>query len=377
MNTINKFFGLLCVLLVFTACNEDPTYFTLENQPDNMHLQASVTELTLSKAQEDESAVTFKWNTVKSPIENYDSITYALRFYATDSKNEHHSDFFSLGGAHEVSFTHKDLNAIVARWVPAGTSIAITAELVGTVNNQIKYIKPEVSKVEFRVTGYEKNPTYLYAHIKDDATGAERVERMSQRQLGTGIYEATLSMKPCTYYFTTSTTDAYPAYGQDTGEKVKYVDNGNVQPFTNTVTGKRTIIVDTNDDFMDCRVLNIVQLPNPETIRIVGDGCSIGWDPASSEGVFTIENPRYPYIYSWVGEFKVGEIKVNTGTSWGDQFFYAPEPNADPAVNHQLSMFRYESAGGDVKWKVTTPGRFKFSLYLDADDLHTSFEPVQ
>ena len=258
MNTINKFFGLLCVLLVFTACNEDPTYFTLENQPDDMHLQASVTELTLSKAQEDESAVTFKWNTVKSPIENYDSITYALRFYATDSKNEHHSDFFSLGGAHEVSFTHKDLNAIVARWVPAGTSIAVTAELVGTVNNQIKYIKPEVSKVEFRVTGYEKNPTYLYAHIKDDATGAERVERMSQRQLGTGIYEATLSMKPCTYYFTTSTTDAYPAYGQDTGGKVKFIDNGNVQPFTNTVTGKRTIIVDTNDDFMDCRVLNIV-----------------------------------------------------------------------------------------------------------------------
>ena len=41
-------------------------------------------------------------------------------FYATDSKNEHHSDFFSLGDAHEVSFTHKDLNAIVARWVPAG-----------------------------------------------------------------------------------------------------------------------------------------------------------------------------------------------------------------------------------------------------------------
>ena len=50
MNTINKFFGLLCVLLVFTACNEDPTYFTLANQPDDMHLQASVTELTLSKS---------------------------------------------------------------------------------------------------------------------------------------------------------------------------------------------------------------------------------------------------------------------------------------------------------------------------------------
>ena len=128
---------------------------------------------------------------------------------------------------------------------------------------------------------------------------------------------------------------------------------------------------------MDCRVVNIVQLPTRETIRIVGDGCSIGWDPGSSEGLFKIENSRYPYIYSWTGEFKNGEIKVNTGTNWGDQFFFAPESNADPAVNHQLNMFRYEGAGGDVKWKVTTPGRFKFTLCLDADNLHTSFEPVQ
>ena len=128
---------------------------------------------------------------------------------------------------------------------------------------------------------------------------------------------------------------------------------------------------------MDCRVVNIVQLPTRETIRIVGDGCSIGWGPGSSEGLFKIENPRYPYIYSWTGEFKNGEIKVNTGTNWGDQFFFAPESNADPAVNHQLNMFRYEGAGGDVKWKVTTPGRFKFTLCLDADNLHTSFEPVQ
>ena len=377
MKTINKIFGLISILLAFTACNEDPTYFQLPNQPDDMHIQASVPEVVLNKGQEGQPAITFKWDEVKSPIKDYDSITYSIRLYATESKSDNHTEFISIGKKREVTFTHKELNDIIARWVPAGTKLSVTAEVVGLINNEIKYIKPESSMVEFSVTGYEKTPMYLYAHLKDDATGAERVERLSQRQLGSGIYEGTFPVTPCSYYFTTSPTSDRPAYGQDSGEKLKFVNEGNVSNFTNTASGTRTFIVDINDEFMDCRVVNIVQLPTRETIRIVGDGCSIGWDPGSSEGLFKIENPRYPYIYSWTGEFKNGEIKVNTGTNWGDQFFFAPESNADPAVNHQLNMFRYEGAGGDVKWKVTTPGRFKFTLCLDTDNLHTSFEPVQ
>ncbi|MCR5078000.1 MAG: SusE domain-containing protein [Prevotella sp.] len=378
MKTINQFLGLLGVLLAFSACNEDPTYFTLEDQPDAMHVKASASELVLSKAQEEEAAITFSWDEAQSPVESYDSITYALRLYATDTKSDNHTDYIPLGSKRELSFTHKELNAIVARWVPAGTPVSVTAQVVGTVNNEVRYVKPESSTVEFRVTGYEKNPTYLYLHMKDEATGTERVERLTQRQLGSGIYEGTYSLSPCGYYFTTSATDAYPAYGQAEGEKMSYVTEGEVRSFTNTVNGTRTFIVDTNNDFMDCRVKNIVQLPTPETIRLCGNGCSVGWDPGSAEGLFTIENPRYPYIFSWTGDFNAdGELKVNTGTGWGDQFFFAPVEKADPAVDHRLYNFRSQGAGGDVKWVVRSSGRYKFSLCLDADDMWTSFEPVQ
>ena len=68
---------------------------------------------------------------------------------------------------------------------------------------------------------------------------------------------------------------------------------------------------------------------------------------------------------------------MNTGTTFNDQFFFAPVANADPATDHRLYNYRYQSAGGDLKWGIKTSGRYKFTLSLDADDMWTSFEPVQ
>ena len=34
--------GLCSILGVATACNEDPEYFTLDEQPDEMHIGASI-----------------------------------------------------------------------------------------------------------------------------------------------------------------------------------------------------------------------------------------------------------------------------------------------------------------------------------------------
>ena len=39
--------GLCSILGVATACNEDPEYFTLDEQPDEMHIVASTDKLVL------------------------------------------------------------------------------------------------------------------------------------------------------------------------------------------------------------------------------------------------------------------------------------------------------------------------------------------
>ena len=41
--------GLCSILGVATACNEDPEYFTLDEQPDEMHIVASTDKLVLDK----------------------------------------------------------------------------------------------------------------------------------------------------------------------------------------------------------------------------------------------------------------------------------------------------------------------------------------
>lgn len=50
----------------------------------------------------------------------------------------------------------------------AGQEVKVTAQVVCTVHNADKYIKPESSTVEFTVSGYEKYPTYIYIHMTDN-----------------------------------------------------------------------------------------------------------------------------------------------------------------------------------------------------------------
>ncbi len=47
--------GVVQHIRVATACNEDPEYFTLDEQPDEMHIVASTDKLVLDKGKEDEN----------------------------------------------------------------------------------------------------------------------------------------------------------------------------------------------------------------------------------------------------------------------------------------------------------------------------------
>jgi len=369
--------GLCGVLGVLSACNEDPVYFKLDDQPDEMHIVSSTESLVLNKGTENDNAITFTWDAAHSPLNAEDSVSYSLRLFATANKSDNQTEYYQLGTEREMSFTHDELNTIIGRWVLPGQEVNVTAQVVGTVHNPDKYVKPQTSLVEFTVSGYEKYPTYLYIHMTDSETGTVSTQRLTQRQLGTGLYEGTFDVQPCAYRFTTVADGEYPAYGSAGGEQMVYVTEGNVPEFTNTESGKRTFIVDTNNDYNDCRMIEIVSLPVAETMRICGNGCSIGWDPASSDGLFKIEDFRNPHIYSWTGDFNAGgEVKICCGSGWGDQFFFAPVNGADPLTNHELPMYRYQDDGGDLKWIPTVSGKYKFTLCLDAKNMHTEFVPV-
>ena len=367
---------MLCTMFAMTSCNEDPTYFELPTYPDEMHVKSSVEEIVLNKGIADQTAVTLTWDKANSPISPSDEVTYKVCLYPSAQKDLK-SEYIETGTTQQLVLTHDQLNSMVARWAIPGEAVKVTAQVLSIVQNEQKYVRPEISTVEFTVTGYEKYPPYLYM-IVTDQNGTQTTQRLEQRQLGTGIYEVTFDMVPCTYHFQTSEA-AYPLYGEAADGKLDYVVEGEYKEFTNNVTGSRTIIVDTNSEFNDCRVLNIVQLPTPGLIWICGNGCSVGWNTNTSEGrLEMVGGARDPYYYAWTGEFTAGgELKIGLGNGWGDQFFYAPTDNADPVTDHRLFMYRFQDDGGDIKWVPSVSGRYTFTLCLLADDMKTSFEPAQ
>lgn len=379
MKTIYNYLraGLMCcaVSMAFTSCNEDPEYFELKTYPDEMHIQSSVEEIMLNKGMANSPAVTFTWDAVKSPISANDLVTYKVCLYPSATKDQK-SDYIETEDT-QITLTHDELNSMVARWALPGESIKVTAQVLSIVNNEQKYVKPQVSTVELTVTGYEKYPPYLYMIMTDD-DGNVTTQRMEQRQLGTGIYEAAFALAPCHYHFSTSEEDTYPIYGMAEGEQMEYVNGGNYTEFETYMLGDYTVIVDTNTGFNDCRILDIVQLPVPGQLWICGNGCSVGWNTNTSAGRLQMTGTaREPYWYSWTGDFTAGgEIKFGLGSGWGDQFFYAPEANANPLTDNRLPMYRLQDNGGDLKWVIPEEGAglHTFSLCLLATDMHIVFE---
>ena len=374
MKYLHYVFSMLC-LMAFVSCNDDPEFFKLESYPDEMHIRSSVESVVLNKGIANQEAVTFTWDAASSPISSADEVTYKVCLFPTAMKDDK-SAYIDVGTKTSLTLTHDELNSMVAKWALPGTPVKVTAQVLSNVHNETRYVKPEVSTVELTITGYEKYPPYLYMIITDDA-GNVSSQRLEQRQLGSGIYEISFNMVPCNFHFTT-TSEAYPAYGAAGDEKLDYVVEGNVNEFRNEAIGMRTIIVDTNAEYNDCRVLNIVQLPTPGLIWICGNGCSVGWNTNTSSGrLEMVGSAREPYLYAWTGEFTAGgEFKIGLGNGWGDQFFYAPYENADPLTNHELPMYRFQDDGGDLKWVPSVSGRYTLTLCLLADDMWTKFEPA-
>lgn len=390
MNRILNIGLVVCAICAgLTSCNKDPEYFELPTYPDEMKVKSSIEEIVLQESMANDVALVLSWNKATSPISPNDKVTYKVCFYPSQAKDKK-SKYIETEET-QLSLTHNELNSMVARWALPGEPIKVTAQVLSIVENETKYVKPEVSTVEIVMTGWEKYPQYIYMIMtKDDESVA--TERLEQRELGTGVYEATFEIEPCTFHFVTNAAEPYPVYSMDPegdGEQMEFVVQGEYTEFESYLLGKRTVIVDVNGDYNDCRIVEMVDIPTPFHIWIVGDGCSVGWNPNSPAGRFEmVDNVREPWWYEWTGDFyepkeatdtesategmfKIGLEDVN---GYDCLFFFAPKSGTDPAQDNTLIAPR--KGGADDKWLVTkeSAGTHTIRLCLLANDLHFDFE---
>lgn len=378
IKSIYKYGVAAAGLLLIASCNEDPEYFQLTTYPDQMHVRVSQDEITLDRDKGSQTALTFTWDAAISPLSASDEVTYQISFYDADQKRENHSVYVDAGTATSISFTHNELNAILSRWMMNDQPSVVTAQLLATVHNEQKYVKPIESLVNFTVTCYEQ---YFFICVTDSVSGLVTTERMKQSQMGTGIYEVTLDMTPCSFHFLTS-NDPLPAYGYSGKELqpgingVEYVTEGTVTDFGSAEKGQRTIVVNTNSESLQC--LMYMPLPSANMPWMVGSATDIGWVTNDPAGLFSVEDAqKAPYIYTWKGNIiSGGEFKIGLGQGWGDPFFFAPAANTDPFADDSLLPYRYEN-GNDLKWVPTKGGEYTVELSLLVGDMHIKMTPVE
>lgn len=376
-----KLICLLFLMSIVASCNKDPEYYTLETPADQMLLKASSTGITLEKEKENETAVTFTWNAAAQRGGADASITYFFRMFMSDLHSNVTGLYEIEKGEYSISFTHNELNDILASWsILPGDKVTVEAEIVAQVNSSVQYLKPELSKMQLDVIGYDKNATAIYMiMVADD--GGRTVRRMTEKVVGSGIYQSTAELNPCKYFFALSADSDYPCYmkGENGDNSLQYVtEEGDNEMLENTKSGTYTMVVDLN--VFDVNIVSLYPLPK-DGIWIVGNSCDVGWDlgVAKDKGALVNKDPRHPELLTYTGNFHFNggdnEFKLSVDLDWGGKFFFAPRAGADPAVEHELGEARSQDAGGDLKWSVTSDG--KYTLTVDLNELKIYLDPVE
>lgn len=379
MNKIMRLVCLLFLMSIVASCNKDPEYYTLENPVDQMHLKASVAETTLEKEKEHEAAVTFTWDAAAQRGGADASTTYYFRMYMSDLRTNVTELYQIETGEFSISFTHSELNDILASWnILPGSKTTIEAEVIAQVNSSVQYLKPELSKTQINVTGYDKNATAIYmVMVADD--GVKTVRRMTEKVVGTGVYQSSITLEPCKYYFALSASEDYPGYvkGENGDNSLKYVGaGGDHEMLVNTKSGTYTVVADLN--MLDVNIVRIYPLPMGG-VWIVGNSCDVGWNLDKEKGALLSKDPRHPERLTYTGNFYFrggdNEFKLSLELNWSGKFFFAPHAGANPATEHELGEGRYQNDGGDLKWSVASDG--KYTLTVDLDQMKIYLDPVQ
>lgn len=390
MNKIMRLIGLLFLLSIVASCNKAPEYYTLETPADQMLLKTSSTQLVLEKEKENQPAVTFTWNAAAQRGGADATITYFFRMYMSDLHSNVTEAYEITPEERSFSFTHKELNDILASWnILPGDNITVEAEVIAQVDSPVQYVKPELSKVELDVTGYDKNATAIYMVMMTE-DGERATRRMTEKVVGSGIYQSTSELKPCKYFFTLSAESDYPRYmkGGDGDNSLQYVteEGGDYEMLENTLAGPYEVIVGLNATNIVRIIPKMLELPN-NGIWIIGGGCAaVGWDVAGAykRGVMTNNDPLYPERWTYTGSFKTpdgenndsGAFKLLAGTEaegYGGDSFFAPEEWANPVQKHTLEPLR--KGGNDWKWRVPATGTY--TLVVDLSAMTISLNPVE
>ncbi|MDE6506990.1 MAG: SusE domain-containing protein, partial [Alistipes sp.] len=249
------------------GCDSPDVRFDIPTPPDTMHLEVSSESVVLDPSRKDAEAVRFTWDAAAMRGE---SLTYYFKMDVEENNFATSIDKIAIAdGERSISFTHKQMNDLLARWgVEPGDRTSLVAEVIAESTNSSVYQKPEISRVVFEVRSYT---TKLFLCGSATAAGDDVAQALQMHEVIAGqTYEWSGRLEEGGIWFPLSQETALPAYGRGEDDSMlAYYEAGEVEPVRIAGPGYYSVTVDVDARSIAAR----------ETVYLVGSGCAAGWRP--------------------------------------------------------------------------------------------------
>lgn len=374
---------LLALTVAVAGCDDSDVRFDIPTPPDTMNLQVSGEEIVLDPSRKDSEAVRFTWDAATA---NGGSPSYYFKMDVEENNFASSIDKIAIAeGEYSISFTHRQMNEMLARWgIEPGDKTTLAAEIIAESSEDDVYRKPEISRVVFDVRSYT---TKLFMCGSATSAGDNVAQALQMHEVIAGqTYEWSGRLEQGGIWFPLAQEAALPAFGRgESDDALAYYEEGEVVPVPIAGPGYYSVEVDVDACTVSVR----------ETVYMIGDGCSAGWQPQyalpltqpdPARRVFTWHGMLFGEAFSGVGsndkiEFASATIKfplVRPSTyKWEIPMLMAPENDTETVGTTGLVFVENNSEAEDRKWKVTQTGVYTVTVDLDAQTVTFEREEVE
>lgn len=362
---------------VIMGCQDETERITLDSPQDTMGLKVSSSDVVLNQDLGNEEAISFTWGSAANRGEGT-KLTYYFKMDMADNNFETSIAKVEIPeGVQSISYTHKEMNALLNGWkVTAGETAMLEAEIIAEVSGGSVYMKPEISKVQFSVTGYYIAARDLFivgtAVEGMDATKALKMNEVLSEQK----YEWGGHLKKGDFKFIKSRTSLTPSY-------TRGADN-NTLVYNETDDGTETLFHIDKDGYyfitVDVEKLTIAsEYPDGndyQNIWIIGNATPAGWNVPS-----TIElNKKNQVEFEYKGPLYEGELKFMLQNDKGFECDYLmAETNGASIFSTKMIRKNYPETNdaNDTKWKVNLSETGNYRITLDTYMMEITFEKIE
>lgn len=364
---------LMTLPFVIMGCQDETERITLDSPQDTMGLKVSSSDVVLNQDLGNEEAISFTWGSAANRGEGT-KLTYYFKMDMADNNFETSIAKVEIPeGVQSISYTHKEMNALLSGWkVTAGETAMLEAEIIAEVSGGSVYMKPEISKVQFSVTGYYIAARDLFivgsAVEGMDATKALKMNEVLSEQK----YEWGGHLKKGDFKFIKSRTSLTPSY-------TRGADN-NTLVYNETDDGTETLFHIDKDGYyfitVDVEKLTIAsEYPESiyEKVWAIGDATPAGWQPFSAVPLTKINNIQFVYE----GDLYAGELKfpLELDENYYMSYLMPKTHGTEPGGDNTMEYVEKEKAKThDYKWKITESQTGIYKIILDTYLMEITFE---